>query len=328
MIKEPVPIVSVLMLSQTLFVLFDHQLKVELSKSFKTVRFHRDIKNRKVGFFSQSFNNYKQYLTQPPSGSSLNPFFVPSALSHSFPCHSVTPLQRYCQSTECQRGWHEDLWGLCELLGLDPYVRRPLLIFMFSVVCGSWCSHQITSVDRPKSMFKVQTRVPSMHVFVFLQWSGDYHGGQSTLYPAAALHCWCAPVAPYLWCHRCHWLWWECTPHGQRPLYISRRCHPFFFKIPVAVKSFVTTTWARVGFVSPCGICFLASFLAPCLSGIWHCYWEYRTLSGKPGANVTISDIGFHTDFSIYLQLSQTWLIFSELLPTSMPLLHTSVFKC
>ncbi|XP_060889238.1 choline transporter-like protein 5-B isoform X1 [Labrus mixtus] len=44
--------------------------------------------------------------------------------------------------------------------------------------------------------------------------------------------------------------------------------------------------------------------------GIWHCYWEYATLSGKPGANVTISDIGFHTDFSIYLQLSQTWLIF------------------
>uniref|UniRef100_A0A8C4EEU6 Choline transporter-like protein n=1 Tax=Dicentrarchus labrax TaxID=13489 RepID=A0A8C4EEU6_DICLA len=44
--------------------------------------------------------------------------------------------------------------------------------------------------------------------------------------------------------------------------------------------------------------------------GIWHCYWEYSTLSGKPGANVTISDIGFHTDFSIYLELSQTWLIF------------------
>ncbi|KAM7410089.1 hypothetical protein PAMA_001507 [Pampus argenteus] len=44
--------------------------------------------------------------------------------------------------------------------------------------------------------------------------------------------------------------------------------------------------------------------------GIWHCYWEYSTLSGKPGTNVTISDIGFQTDFSIYLQLSQTWLIF------------------
>uniref|UniRef100_A0A8C4EEY3 Choline transporter-like protein n=1 Tax=Dicentrarchus labrax TaxID=13489 RepID=A0A8C4EEY3_DICLA len=37
--------------------------------------------------------------------------------------------------------------------------------------------------------------------------------------------------------------------------------------------------------------------------GIWHCYWEYSTLSGKPGANVTISDIGFHTDFMISLSV-------------------------
>ncbi|XP_068447433.1 choline transporter-like protein 5-B isoform X2 [Clinocottus analis] len=44
--------------------------------------------------------------------------------------------------------------------------------------------------------------------------------------------------------------------------------------------------------------------------GIWHCYWEYSTLSMEPSANITISDIGIHTDFSIYLQLSQTWLIF------------------
>ncbi|XP_038572019.1 choline transporter-like protein 5-B isoform X4 [Micropterus salmoides] len=44
--------------------------------------------------------------------------------------------------------------------------------------------------------------------------------------------------------------------------------------------------------------------------GIFHCYWEYSSLSGKPGANATISNIGFHTDFSIYLELSQTWLIF------------------
>ncbi|XP_035509862.1 choline transporter-like protein 5-B isoform X2 [Morone saxatilis] len=44
--------------------------------------------------------------------------------------------------------------------------------------------------------------------------------------------------------------------------------------------------------------------------GIWHCYMEYSTLSGKPGANITISEIGFHTDFGVYLELSQTWLIF------------------
>ncbi|KAM6921578.1 choline transporter-like protein 5-B isoform 1-T1 [Xenentodon cancila] len=44
--------------------------------------------------------------------------------------------------------------------------------------------------------------------------------------------------------------------------------------------------------------------------GIWHCYWEYSTLSKKPDANVIITDIGFHTDLRIYLQHSQTWLIF------------------
>uniref|UniRef100_A0A8C8HSI9 Choline transporter-like protein n=1 Tax=Oncorhynchus tshawytscha TaxID=74940 RepID=A0A8C8HSI9_ONCTS len=45
--------------------------------------------------------------------------------------------------------------------------------------------------------------------------------------------------------------------------------------------------------------------------GIWHCYWEFSTLRGKPHSDgdVTISDIGFQTDFRVYLQLSQTWLI-------------------
>uniref|UniRef100_A0A8C1TZY7 Choline transporter-like protein n=1 Tax=Cyprinus carpio TaxID=7962 RepID=A0A8C1TZY7_CYPCA len=44
--------------------------------------------------------------------------------------------------------------------------------------------------------------------------------------------------------------------------------------------------------------------------GIWHCYWEYSSLQGKPDSDITISDIGFQTDFRVYLQLSQTWLIF------------------
>ncbi|KAI1883110.1 hypothetical protein AGOR_G00241860 [Albula goreensis] len=44
--------------------------------------------------------------------------------------------------------------------------------------------------------------------------------------------------------------------------------------------------------------------------GIWHCYWEFVTLHGKPDADVTISDIGFQTDFRVYLELSQTWLVF------------------
>uniref|UniRef100_A0A673MLH6 Choline transporter-like protein n=1 Tax=Sinocyclocheilus rhinocerous TaxID=307959 RepID=A0A673MLH6_9TELE len=44
--------------------------------------------------------------------------------------------------------------------------------------------------------------------------------------------------------------------------------------------------------------------------GIWHCYWEYSSLKGKPDSDITIPDIGFQTDFRVYLQLSQTWLIF------------------
>ncbi|XP_013858372.1 choline transporter-like protein 5-B [Austrofundulus limnaeus] len=44
--------------------------------------------------------------------------------------------------------------------------------------------------------------------------------------------------------------------------------------------------------------------------GIWHCYWVYTTLSKKPNSNISISDIGFQTDLSIYLENSQTWLIF------------------
>lgn len=65
------------------------------------------------------------------------------------------------------------------------------------------------------------------------------------------------------------------------------------------------------------------------LAGIWHCFWEYRSLSGKPGANVTISDIGFHTDFSVYLQLSQTWLIFSAWpLQRLLSVLNTHFYSC
>uniref|UniRef100_A0A671Q953 Choline transporter-like protein n=1 Tax=Sinocyclocheilus anshuiensis TaxID=1608454 RepID=A0A671Q953_9TELE len=44
--------------------------------------------------------------------------------------------------------------------------------------------------------------------------------------------------------------------------------------------------------------------------GIWHCYWEYSSLKGKPDSDITISDIGFQTDFRVYLQLRQTWLMF------------------
>ena len=39
---------------------------------------------------------------------------------------------------------------------------------------------------------------------------------------------------------------------------------------------------------------------------------EYRALNGEPGADVTIRDLGVQTDFSVYLQIRQTWLAFSE----------------
>ncbi|XP_062311188.1 choline transporter-like protein 5-A isoform X2 [Osmerus eperlanus] len=44
--------------------------------------------------------------------------------------------------------------------------------------------------------------------------------------------------------------------------------------------------------------------------GIWHCYWVLVGLREQPGADVTIVDIGLQTDVHVYLQLSQTWLIF------------------
>ncbi|XP_069497998.1 choline transporter-like protein 5 isoform X3 [Ambystoma mexicanum] len=48
--------------------------------------------------------------------------------------------------------------------------------------------------------------------------------------------------------------------------------------------------------------------------GIWHCYWEYDSLRGIPGADLTVYDIGFQTDFRVYLQLRQTWLAFMIIL--------------
>uniref|UniRef100_A0A8C5D7S8 Choline transporter-like protein n=1 Tax=Gouania willdenowi TaxID=441366 RepID=A0A8C5D7S8_GOUWI len=44
--------------------------------------------------------------------------------------------------------------------------------------------------------------------------------------------------------------------------------------------------------------------------GIWHCYWEYSSLSGTPGSNVTIPEIWIQADLKIYLQQRQLWLIF------------------
>lgn len=48
--------------------------------------------------------------------------------------------------------------------------------------------------------------------------------------------------------------------------------------------------------------------------GIWHCYWEYSNLKGKPGSDGTITDIGFNTNVKVYLQLRETWLAFMIIL--------------
>uniref|UniRef100_A0A8C9Z9D8 Choline transporter-like protein n=1 Tax=Sander lucioperca TaxID=283035 RepID=A0A8C9Z9D8_SANLU len=41
--------------------------------------------------------------------------------------------------------------------------------------------------------------------------------------------------------------------------------------------------------------------------GIWHCYWEYANYKQ---ASATISNIGFTTNFAVYLQVQETWLAF------------------
>ncbi|XP_059205567.1 choline transporter-like protein 4 [Centropristis striata] len=41
--------------------------------------------------------------------------------------------------------------------------------------------------------------------------------------------------------------------------------------------------------------------------GIWHCYWEY---SNFKQAAATITDVGFTTNFKVYLQVQETWLAF------------------
>uniref|UniRef100_A0A8C3AQZ0 Choline transporter-like protein n=1 Tax=Cyclopterus lumpus TaxID=8103 RepID=A0A8C3AQZ0_CYCLU len=48
--------------------------------------------------------------------------------------------------------------------------------------------------------------------------------------------------------------------------------------------------------------------------GIFHCYMEYAALKGEAGANVTFQELGFQTDFTIYLQIRQTWLAFMIIL--------------
>lgn len=44
-------------------------------------------------------------------------------------------------------------------------------------------------------------------------------------------------------------------------------------------------------------------------AGIWFCSTEFSKLKDKPGSDVSIVEVGFHTDLQVYLQLRQTWII-------------------
>lgn len=52
-------------------------------------------------------------------------------------------------------------------------------------------------------------------------------------------------------------------------------------------------------------------------AGIFHCYMEYARLRGEAGSDVSLMDLGFQTDFRVYLHLRQTWMAFSESQPPS-----------
>lgn len=55
---------------------------------------------------------------------------------------------------------------------------------------------------------------------------------------------------------------------------------------------------------------------------------EYAALQGQAGANVTIQQLGFQTDFSVYLQIRQTWLAFSQYSITYSSRFHSLTCRC
>ncbi|KAJ8798202.1 hypothetical protein J1605_016835 [Eschrichtius robustus] len=48
--------------------------------------------------------------------------------------------------------------------------------------------------------------------------------------------------------------------------------------------------------------------------GIFHCYMEYARLRGEAGSDISLVDLGFHTDLRVYLHLRQTWMAFMIIL--------------
>ncbi|CAL8366119.1 unnamed protein product [Boreogadus saida] len=61
------------------------------------------------------------------------------------------------------------------------------------------------------------------------------------------------------------------------------------------------------------GLLLWATILAVMLlvaCGMWYCSRELSGLGERPGSDVAILEVGFHTDLQVYLQLRQTWVIF------------------
>uniref|UniRef100_A0A8C1FR66 Choline transporter-like protein n=1 Tax=Cyprinus carpio carpio TaxID=630221 RepID=A0A8C1FR66_CYPCA len=87
----------------------------------------------------------------------------------------------------------------------------------------------------------------------------------------------------------------------------------------VAMRIFedYTQSWHWILLFSVFYICkyFLPVYPLSCFSsGIFHCYMQYASLKGQAGSDVTIKDLGLQTDFSVYLQIRQTWLAFMIIL--------------
>jgi len=78
----------------------------------------------------------------------------------------------------------------------------------------------------------------------------------------------------------------------------------------IVAKSYLTELHKKI--LCSSHLCFFPlSWLS---AGVFHCYMQYASLKGEAGSDVTIKDLGLQTDFSVYLQIRQTWLAFSEFL--------------
>ncbi|KAK7944932.1 hypothetical protein WMY93_000660 [Mugilogobius chulae] len=51
----------------------------------------------------------------------------------------------------------------------------------------------------------------------------------------------------------------------------------------------------------------ILAFILLLAYGMWFCALELSRLRSSPGSEVTITELGFHTDLQVYLQLQQTW---------------------